>query len=108
MLLPKLMTRHEAAAQLGICERTLREHMKAGSIRYISVGRGEKRPKLMFDPADIVAFIDGQRRERSPCPPPSKKARRSSPTILRGVAVDFQALREQALAARRKKRDLAV
>jgi hypothetical protein len=107
MLLPKLMTRHEAAAQLGICERTLREHMKAGSIRSISVGRGEIRPKLMFDPADVVAFIDGQRRVRTPSPPPGKKARRTSPSLSNAEPSGFMALRAKRLAAKPEERDKA-
>lgn len=36
--IPSLLSRQEAANRLGVGERTLREHIKAGRLRFIAVG----------------------------------------------------------------------
>jgi excisionase family DNA binding protein len=51
-----LLTLKQAAAALGIGERTLREHMRAGSLSYVDVGRGKQRRAPRFAPEDIEAF----------------------------------------------------
>jgi excisionase family DNA binding protein len=51
-----LLTLRQAATYLGISERTHREHMRAGSIRYIDVGRGKERRAPRFAPNDLTEF----------------------------------------------------
>jgi excisionase family DNA binding protein len=36
----RLLSTKEAAEYLGVCDRTLREHIREGLLTYIAVGRG--------------------------------------------------------------------
>jgi excisionase family DNA binding protein len=45
---PRIISPREAAAALGISIKTLRGHVKDGTIRYIAIGRGRKRPHIGF------------------------------------------------------------
>src|SRR5215207_10122410 len=56
-----LFKTRQAAHALGIGERTLREHMRAGSIRYVDVGRGKQRRAPRFAPQDITEFQEQHR-----------------------------------------------
>jgi excisionase family DNA binding protein len=47
-----LLTPREAAERLGICQRTLIEHVKAQELDAIHIGRRVRRC-LRFDPADL-------------------------------------------------------
>ena len=58
-----LLTLEKAAEKLGICVRTLRDHVRYGEISYIGWG-GSETP-AMFDEADLEAFKERQRRIRS-------------------------------------------
>lgn len=58
----ELLTLSEAARYVRISDRTLRAHISDGDIRYIAIGKGAKRTKKLFDPADLDAFIEGQKR----------------------------------------------
>jgi hypothetical protein len=49
----------------------------------------------------------GQRRERTPCPPPGKKARRTSLSMSNAESLGFMALRAKRLAAKQEERDKA-
>lgn len=86
-----LLTADQAAACLGICTRTLREHVRAGELAFIPTGRGPTRQRRMFHPADLDAFIDNRRRYE--CPPIALKANRTSDTTSSYKAIDFKALR---------------
>jgi excisionase family DNA binding protein len=54
--LTALWTVQEAAEFLGVCDRTVRDHVKDGRLPYIAVGRGVVRTKMMFDQADLRRF----------------------------------------------------
>lgn len=82
-----LLTMSQAATLLGMCERTLREHVRHGEIAYVQKGRGLKRPRKMFDPVDIEAFKARQR--RIDCPSTNRNGRRSSTTISKSGVVAF-------------------
>ncbi|TVR12286.1 MAG: DNA-binding protein [Salinarimonadaceae bacterium] len=82
-----LLTMHEAASMIGVCERTLRDHVRDGALRYILVGRGVKRQRRMFDPADIDAFVEAQR--RTECRLTDQRAGRSTSTISSCEVIDF-------------------
>ncbi|MFG1238045.1 helix-turn-helix domain-containing protein [Xanthobacter autotrophicus DSM 597] len=89
--MPRLLTMEEAAEQLGIGIKTLREHVRHGEMPFISMGRGEKRKRRMFDPADLQAFV-AARREREPCPSIEPKTARCTTTISNIEVYDFTAL----------------
>mgnify|MGYP000533564334 CR=1 FL=1 len=63
-----LLSPDEAAAGLRISRKTLRGHVKDGTLRYVIIGRGTKRPRIAFTPADRAEFEDRQRRRNAPCP----------------------------------------
>lgn len=52
----------EAAARLlGISQKTLRAHVQAGELPYISLGKGLRREHRMFDAADLRNFIEARK-----------------------------------------------
>src|SRR3954453_2379499 len=51
-----LLTLKQAAHALGCSERTVREHMRDGSLRYVDVGRGKQRRAPRFEKADLEEF----------------------------------------------------
>jgi hypothetical protein len=94
-----LLSPRQAAARLAISEALLRRHVDAGEIPYILLGRGEKRRKIGFDPADLDAFVD-QRKQRA-CPSTAPRARRSGTSISGSVVVAFTALPKPSARPRR-------
>ena len=70
------LTIKQAAARLSLGERTLREHMRSGAIRYIDVGHGKVRRSPRFAPSDLQEFQDRQRGQSWP----STKAAKSTIT----------------------------
>ena len=52
-----LLTAAAAAEQLGFSDRTLRDHVKRGSLPTVTIGLGSKRPRYRFDPADLEAHV---------------------------------------------------
>jgi hypothetical protein len=57
-----LLKKSAAAKELGICTKTLMEHVAAGEIPYIIVGRGTKRKSIRFAPSDLASFREQNRR----------------------------------------------
>src|SRR4051794_21694337 len=84
-----LLTMRQAAAALGVGERTLRDHLRSGDIRYIDVGRGRQRRALRFAPEDLEDF----KRSRRGQPWPSTRDARSTTTSSSTEVVDFVGLR---------------
>jgi hypothetical protein len=62
-LLPEESLRppREAAAKLQITIDQLFEFVRLGELRYVNVGRGEKKPRYRFADADLDAFIEQRR-----------------------------------------------
>ncbi len=58
----KLLKSAEAAELLGICTKTLGRLVVNGDIAYINMGVGLQKPRRMFHPDDLEAFIEGRRR----------------------------------------------
>jgi excisionase family DNA binding protein len=103
-----LLTPAEAARDLKISVRTLRGHVDDGAIRYIIVGRGKKRPRIAFAPADIEEFERQRRRrkakiETKPCRSIGRKARHTGITTSGSNVVAFSALRANAPSPTRAK-----
>lgn len=84
-----------AARALGISEKTLHAHVKAGDITYVLVGQGATRKRRRFAEEDLAAFAERQRRREAPCPSTSRGRARSTTTTSGSGVFDFQALREK-------------
>jgi hypothetical protein len=59
---PLLLTEAQAAAQLSLCQRTLRTARQQGRLSYILIGKA-----IRYTLADLEAFIDRARQQESPC-----------------------------------------
>ena len=90
-----LLDMAQAAASLGIGVRTLREHLRAGNIRYVDVGRGKERRSPRFAPHDLTEFQEQHRGQSWP----STKEAKSFISSSSSKVIDFAALR----AARSKR-----
>src|SRR5262249_17096233 len=55
-----LRTKAEAAARLCCSKKTLNGHVASGALRYVSMGHGRKRRRMMFTDADLDEFIANQ------------------------------------------------
>src|SRR5262245_24572461 len=51
-----LMSPRDAAARLLISVKTLIGHVHDGSIRYVNVGRSDRRPRYAFSDTDLSEF----------------------------------------------------
>lgn len=100
----QLLTPLEAAAQLGCSKKILLEHVRAGAIRYVNVGRGKKKIRRMFTEDDLAEFVKTRtQRDTPPCPSTRRKGRPTTTTTFSIEVADFTALRA-AKAAERQKR----
>jgi hypothetical protein len=87
-----LRTASEAAAKLGCSIKTLNAYVESGALRYVIIGHGTKRPRRMFAPADLDAFITSQtRKESPPCPSSASRARRSGTSTSNSEVIAFTA-----------------
>src|SRR5262245_17886065 len=84
-----LLTPAEAARRLRCSVKTLNAHVAAGDVRYVSIGKGRKRPRKMFTDADLDAFITAQTRKDSPCPFTASRVRRSSTSNSASEVIAF-------------------
>jgi excisionase family DNA binding protein len=100
-----LKTPAQAARRLGISIRTLRNLVSAGDLRYVNVGHGKQREKMMFADNDIDDCIAKRTRQKAqePCPSTSPKARRSITMISSGEVLAFTARRNGQTDAKRKR-----
>lgn len=95
-----LLDANHAAARLNITTEQLLAHVGDGAIRYINIGRGTKRPRYRFDPADLDAFKESRSTLEQPtCPSLSpKRASRITGIASKSNVVGFTALRAARLA----------
>src|ERR1022692_3591240 len=73
-----LITPYEAAEELGISTKLLLGYVRDGELRYVDVGRGGKRKKRMFNPADVEDFKERRTRREMPCRSTSRRPRHST------------------------------
>jgi hypothetical protein len=92
-----LLTPDEAAKELGISGKQLRELSAHGDLPFINVGLGA-RPARRYEPSDIEAF-KAERRTIS-CPSLSDPAPKPTATISGSKVFDIQAI----LAARQSEK----
>jgi hypothetical protein len=95
-----LMKPAEAARQLAISEKQLRELSTLGKIRYVNIGNGDKRETRRYAQQDLESFIEA--RSKQECRSTGAPARRSTRSTSGVVVHDFQALRAARAAERRK------
>jgi hypothetical protein len=85
-----LLTADQAAAKLACSIKTLNGHVKAGELKYVTIGHGKKRPRKMFTDADLDGFIAAQTKKDSPaCPSDATRARRIGNTDSSFTVVPF-------------------
>ena len=90
-----LLTAEEAAARLGMCERTLRKLRQNGDIAYIAItGR-----KFRYTPEDCDEFLAARRRKEAPCQSVKIRARHIGNTTSNGTRSGFMAQRAARRAA---------
>jgi excisionase family DNA binding protein len=98
-----LLTTRQAAARLNVSIKTLNAHVAAGELKYVTIGKGEKRPRRYFTVADIDAFVANQTRKDSPCPSTTSRARHSGTSTSSGTVIDFTGPRKPPTDAKPKK-----
>jgi excisionase family DNA binding protein len=99
-----LKTPSQAARRLGVSIRTLRGLVSAGDLRYVNVGRGKQREKIMFTDNDLDDLIASRTRQKAQqCQSTSPRARRTPNTISSGEVVAFTARRNGQTGGKRKR-----
>lgn len=98
-----LRTPKYAAERLACSYKTLVGYVRAGTLKYVKVGNGTKRPRRMFTDTDLDEFVVNQtRRDASPHQPAKAAARRPIVTISGGNVPSIAELRNAQTAARQK------
>ena len=98
-----LLTAAQAAAKLNCSIKTLNGHVKAGGPKYVTIGRGTKRPRRMFTDADLNQFIADQTREAPPCPSSVTSARHTGAMTSKSKVIAFSAVPRPRPGAKRKR-----
>src|SRR5262245_58973077 len=99
-----LLTAGQAAAKLNCSIKTLNGHVKAGDLKYVTLGRGSKRQRRYFTDADLDQFIANQTRKDSPaCPSSETHARHTGGSISRSTVIAFTARRSARPGVKPKK-----
>jgi hypothetical protein len=88
----QLLSLPKAAEHLGLSDKTLREHVRAGDIRYVLIGQGRKRKHRMFASEDLAEFVESRRRRDAKCQSTSPLSRRSTNMTSGSKVIDFAAL----------------
>ena len=97
----QLYTTKQAAEALQISIRQIRGLIHDGELRYINVGRGNKKPRMRFADDDLAEFKE-RRRRREVCLSGAIKNRPSTNTHLPSEVIGFVARRKRRIAAKRK------
>jgi len=97
-----LRTPKYAAARLACSLQTLLAYVRAGTIKYVQVGVGAKRPRRMFTDADLDDFVVARTRREYPCQSASSRGPKSFGKHLDLKEIVSKALRDKARNARLK------
>jgi excisionase family DNA binding protein len=99
-----LKTQAQAARRLNVSIRTLRGLVDSGELRYVNIGRGKRREKMMFTDGDLDDLIARRTRQKAQetCPSTSPKARRSTTSTSSGAVLAFTARRNGQTGGKRK------
>jgi excisionase family DNA binding protein len=89
-----LKTPEQAARRLGVSVRTLRGLVDSGELRYVNVGHGKQREKMMFTDHDLDDCIAKRTRQKAQqCQSIGPKPRRSTTMTSGGEVLAFTARR---------------
>ena len=91
----------EAARLLGMDVKTLRAHVKAGNIRFVSMGLGLTKLRREFALSDILEFLEQMRRRECPCT--NALTRPTTTMTSSGGTLGFMARRAKLTAERRRR-----
>jgi excisionase family DNA binding protein len=99
-----LKTPSQAARRLGISIRTLRNLVSAGDLRYVNVGQGKQRERIMFTDNDLNDLIASRTRQKAQqCQSISPRARRTTTSTSSGEVIAFTARRSGQTGGKRKR-----
>jgi excisionase family DNA binding protein len=91
------------ADRLGVSLGTLDGLVHDGSLPFVNVGRGKKRPRRMFTETAVEDFIAGRtKREEPPCLSTKVTSRRTSNSRLPSNAIGFMERRSARLAEKQR------
>ena len=90
-----LLNPDEAARWLGVSTKTMKGYVDDGDLRYINLGRGKKKRRMMFTEADLQEFVERRAQRETPCQSIVRKAPRSTTSTSNSGVVAFTALRER-------------
>jgi excisionase family DNA binding protein len=97
-----LLTLDEAAAYLNITAEQVSAFIADGTLDYINVGRGKRRPRIRFTKQDLDAFIERRRQREVICRSTSPATRRITTSISSSKVIGFTARRAALLAGKPK------
>jgi excisionase family DNA binding protein len=99
-----LKTPAQAARRLGVSIRTLRNLVSTGGLRYVNVGHGKQRERIMFTDNDLNDLIASRTRQKAQqCQSISPRARRTTTSTSSGEVIAFTARRNGQTDAKRKR-----
>jgi len=98
-----LKTQAQAALKLNCSIKTLKAHVEAGELKYVTIGHGKKRPRKMFTDADLDEFVAVQtRKDVSACPSDVTHVLRSINTTSKSNVTAFSDLQKRRPGVRPK------
>jgi integrase len=99
----ELIPPREAARQLHVSTDQLAGFVHDGELKYVNVGRGQKRPRMMFTQQDLDEFIERRTRRQSQWRPSTRARTRGTSRPTSGSAgKNIVDLRSAQIAERRK------
>jgi hypothetical protein len=98
-----LLTAAQAAERLACSVKTLDAHVRAGELKYLTIGHGTRRPRKFFTASDLAAFIASRSKEDSPCPSDATRAPRSGNTTSKSKVIAFSEVQKSGPGAKRKR-----
>ena len=98
-----LMNPRETAQLLHVSADTLEGLVKDGDLPFVNVSRGKKRPRRMFDEADIEAFIEKRKQRGIGCIYTRRESRNSFRRKSGSTGSNIVDLHDARIAERRKR-----
>jgi len=94
----------ETAARLNVTAEKIRAFVRDGTLTFVNVGHGSKKPRYRFAESDINELIEKRRQqEATPCLSSKPQSpRRISGTASRSIVVGFMEARAARLARKPK------
>lgn len=97
-----LLTPRDTAERLQVSIDQLRGFVHDGELRYVNLGRGRKKPRMMFTEGDITEFIARRTRRHVECPSTNRSAHHILPSTSKSKVIGFTARLSAKRDAKRK------